>query len=333
MKRRLIPGVPALLMLAAMAPAADAAAPKVVVSIKPLHSLVAGVMAGVASPDLLLGGGASPHHYALKPGEAKLLSEADLIVSIGPRMELFLAKPIEALAGKTRHLATMESPGVTVLRARAGGVWEAHAHAEPAAKAKGGDHNHDHGHDHDHDHDHDKAATRSDDTHIWLDPRNAKAMTAAIAATLSDVDAPNAQRYRANADALAKRIDALDAELAVTLKPLADRPFVVFHDAFQYFENRYGLRAVGSITVTPEAQPGARRIKQVKDKITQLGAACVFAEPGYEPRLVSMLTAETGARSGELDPEGTTLTAGPDLYFTLMRAIGSGLAACLAPNG
>ncbi len=311
-----------LVMAASFVPVTKAAPPNVVVSIKPLHSLVAGVMDGVSNPELLLKGGASPHHYALKPSEAKLLGNAGLVISIGPNMEVFLIKPLEALAAKTRHLVATDSPGVITLSARSGGIWETHAHDdhEKAEDPK------------DHDHDHDHAASQTHDPHIWLDPRNAKAITAAVAAALAQIDTENAPRYIANAEKLAARLDALDSELSVQLAPIASRPFIVFHDAYQYFEKRYGLQALGSITVTPEQQPGARRVKEIKDKIVQVDAACVFAEPQYEPRLVQMLIAETNAKSGTLDPEGTGLAAGPDLYFSLMRAIGQELVTCLAPK-
>ena len=321
-----------LVMMASFVPPAMAAPPKVVVSIKPLHSLVAGVMDGVSTPELLLKGGASPHHYALKPSEAKLLGNAELVISIGPNMEVFLIKPLEALAAKTRHLVATESPGVTTLSARSGGIWEAHAHDDHEKAEDHKDHDHGHDHDHDHDHGHDHAASQTHDPHIWLDPRNAKAIAAAVAAALAQIDTENAPRYIANAEKLAARIDALDSDLAAQLAPIASRPFIVFHDAYQYFEKRYGLQALGSITVTPEQQPGARRVKEIKDKIVQVDAACVFAEPQYEPRLVQMLIAETNAKSGTLDPEGTGLAAGPDLYFSLMLAIGRELVTCLAPN-
>ncbi len=313
-----------LAMTASFVPVTKAAPPNVVVSIKPLHSLVAGVMDGVSNPELLLKGGASPHHYALKPSEAKLLSNAQLVISIGQNMEVFLIKPLAALAAKTRHLVAAESPGITTLSARSGGIWEAHAHDD---HQKAEDHK-----DHDHDHDHDHAASQTLDPHIWLDPRNAKAIAAAVAGTLAQIDTENAPRYIANAEKLAARIDALDSELAAQLAPITSRPFIVFHDAYQYFETRYGLQALGSITVTSEQQPGARRVKEIKDKIVQLDAACVFAEPQYEPRLVQMLIGETNAKSGTLDPEGTGLAPGPELYFSLMRAIGQELVTCLAPK-
>jgi zinc transport system substrate-binding protein len=307
----------AMLGLAALtlSSAPAVAAPKVVASIKPVAALVAGVMAGVGTPATIVGGGQSLHTFSLKPSDAKALTDADVVFWVGPGLETFLEKPIRALTSGAAVVALAEAPGVTVLKGRTGGVWEAHAD--------------DHGHDHDrgdndgHDHgDHDI------DGHIWLDPVNAQAMVGAIAVALSEVDAANAAAYAANAAALRARLAALDAELAAALAPVKERPFIVFHDGYQYLERRYGLNAVGSITVSPDRVPGARRIAEIRDKIKTLQAACVFAEPQFEPKLVQTLIAGTSARTGTLDPEAATLPAGPELYFDMMRALVANLRAC-----
>jgi zinc transport system substrate-binding protein len=294
---------------------AFAKAPQVVVSIKPIHSLVAGVMAGIGEPGLLVKGGASPHEYSLTPGDAQALANADIVVSVGPSFETFLTKPLEALSVKAARVEVSQAPNLTLLPARAGGLWEEHSHSE----AKDA-----------HDHDHDNGATTSSDGHIWLDPHNARAIVNQVVKSLVAVDPENAPRYEANAGALVKRLDELDQELAALLTPHQNRPFIVFHDAYQYFDARYKLRAVGSITISPERAPGARRLKEIKDKITSQGAVCIFAEPQFEPKVVTMLVKETGVNTGVLDPEGTALPPGPDLYFTLIRSIGKGLEVCLA---
>lgn len=320
--------IAAMVLSAAWAAPVHAAAPNVVVSIKPLHSLVAGVMEGIAAPELLLRSGASPHDYALRPTDAKNIAEADLVISVGPSFETFLEKPLASLAPRTRHVAVIALPGVTVLKGRAGGVWEAHTHtAHEHDHDHSHDHSRDHGHDHSHDHGHAHAADQ--DGHIWLDPRNAKAIVAAVAQTLGEMDRENADRYDGNARHLAERIDALDGELKRLLTPHRDRPFIVFHDAYQYFEARYALRAAGSVTVTPDRPPGARRVKDIRGKIAKQDAACLFAEPQFEPRMVRMLVEETGVRTGVLDPEGTALAPGAGLYFTLMRSLGQEIAKCL----
>lgn len=299
------------LLLAFAAAPAWAEAPKVVVSIKPLHSLVASVMQGVGEPALLVRGGASPHDYALKPSDARAIKEADLLVWVGEALESFLTRPVAALPKTTHVVEAMDIAGLTLLEPREGGTWEAH----------------DHGHVHDHAGHHDEHGERN--PHIWLDPANAREIAATVAVALAAKDKANAAAYTANAEALGKRLDALDAELKTTLAPLGDKRFVVFHDAYQYFENRYGLNAAGSITVSPDRPPSAKRLTQIRDRVKSLGATCVFAEPEFEPKLVKTILEGTQARTGVLDPEGAALPEGPELYFTLMRTLAKGLTECL----
>ncbi|TAL02069.1 MAG: zinc ABC transporter substrate-binding protein [Rhodospirillaceae bacterium] len=287
------------------------AGPHVVASIKPVHALVAGVMTGVGAPDLLVTGGASPHTYSLKPSDAEHLNQADIVFWIGPNLENFLGGPLTALASRAKIIALIDAPGIVVRPARESGVWEPHDDARPESGAV--------------------VAAREIDGHIWLDPMNARAMVAAITATLVEADPANAARYSMNASALATRLDGLDADIMRTVAPVKAKPFIVFHDAYQYFQERYGVNAVGAVTISPDRPPGARRVVAVKDKIAELGAACVFAEPQFEPNLIRMLVEGTHAKTGVLDPEGATLDAGPELYFVLMRGIADHLVACLGP--
>lgn len=298
------------------------AAPDVVVSIKPIHSLVAAIMKGVGEPKLIVDGAASPHTFTMRPSNARTLEAAKVVFWVGHGMEAFLEKPLEALASKATVVTLEDASGLEKLKFREGGAFEAHDHGEDDH----GEHGHeDHAHaDHD-DHDHEGF-----DTHLWLDPMNAKVLAAEIERALVKADPANAAAYKTNAVALAKNIDALDAELKTTLAPVKDKPFVVFHDAYQYFEHHYGVRVAGSITVSPENIPGAERIKQIQAKVNELGATCVFAEPQFEPKLVSVVTEGSKARSGVLDPEAATLKAGPDLYFELMRGIATSLKTCLS---
>ena len=295
------------------APAASSAAPRVAVSLKPLHSLVAGVMEGVGSPELLLRGAGSPHAYSLKPSEARLLAGADILFWVGGSLESFLEKPLGTLGSKAKVVAALQAPGVALLPAREGGAWEEqHAgHGEAGSREAG------HG------------VEDVPDGHVWLDPSNAKAIARAAAGALGQVDPANRERYDANAARLAARIDALDTELTALLIPVRGVPYVVFHDAYQYLERRYALRAVGSVAVSPDRSPGAKRVREIREKIQRLEARCVFGEPQFPPALLASLTEGTEARTGELDPLGAGIPAGPDAWFVLMRAIGASLASCL----
>ncbi|AYM81026.1 MULTISPECIES: zinc ABC transporter substrate-binding protein ZnuA [Agrobacterium] len=330
MKSFLIPLMASVAIAAAASGAT--AAPDVVVSIKPIHSLVAAIMRGVGEPQLIVDGAASPHTYNLRPSNARKLEKADVVFWVGPGLEAFLEKPLEALASKATVVELEDAKGLEKLPFREGGPFEAHDHGDEGHDAHDGhaeeEGAHDHGHDHAEGHgDHDHGAY---DTHLWLDPANAKAMAQTIETALIAADAGNAATYQANTKKLIDDLDALDAELKETVKPVKDKPFIVFHDAYQYFEHRYGVKTAGSITVSPETLPGADRVKQMQEKVRQLGATCVFAEPQFEPKLISVITEGTAAKSATLDPEAATLEPGPDLYFKLMRGIAGSLKDCLS---
>lgn len=289
--------VAAGLILAAQA----GAAPPVLATIKPVHSLVAGVMQGAGSPDLLIGGALSEHSYALKPSDARKLQNAALIFEIGPDMETYLNSAV-ADAGM-RLIALERAPGVRLLAARRGGLWgEGEDHHGPA------------------------------DPHIWLDPQNAIAMTRAIAGALVRVDPPHAGLYRANADRQIAQLAALDRELAATLTPLRGRSYLVFHDAYQYFEARYGLRPLGAVTVAPDRPVGARRVAELREAVAAGRVACLFREPQFPPKLIQSLNEGGGARIGVLDPLGADLAPGPGLYPRLLRDLAQSLRTCLATN-
>ena len=318
--------------LAATAACADAQ--KVVASIKPVHSLVAAIMHGVGTPNLIVEGAASPHTYSLKPSNAKTLENADVIFWVGHGLEAFLEKPLAALASKARVVELDNAPGLEKLAFREGGAFEAHDHDEADAHQHGKGEHAGGAHDHDaqggtadsHHHDHDEGEF---DMHLWLDPANAKAMAAEIEKTMAAADPANAKTYATNAKALDARLDALDTELAATVAPIKDKPFIVFHDAYQYFEARFGLNVAGSVTVTPDVMPGAQRIDGLKARVSELSATCVFAEPNFEPTIISAVTEGTSAKAGTLDPEGGALTEGPDLYPELLRGLATSLVDCL----
>ena len=310
------------------------AAPAVVASTKPVHALVSAVMGDVGTPALIVKGAASPHTYSLRPSDAAALEAADVVFWTGHGMELFLADVLETLSTNAQVVELAEAPGIELLPVREGGAFEAHMHEgggedhahedEDAHDDHDGHEHSNHDHDDEHDHAHDEG-----DMHFWLDPENAKLMVAHIARTLSAADPENAPTYTANAAAEEARLDALTTELTATLAPVADKPFIVFHDAYQYFENRFDLTVAGTVTVSPEAMPGAARIDELRAKVAELGATCVFAEPNFEPAIVGTIVEGTEAQAGTLDPEGSALTEGPHLYPALLRSLANGLVDCL----
>ncbi len=314
------------------------AGPRVVASIPAVHSLVAGVMEGIGIPSLLVSGGASPHTFSLKPSQARELQNADAVFWIGDDLESFLEKPLKALGSKAAVVEFSTNDHIELIDTREGGIWKKDAH-DDHDDHKGHAHD-DHGKkemaakkdDHGHHDDHEGHAHGEQDLHIWLDPHNAKEMVEVIAETLAKVDPANAGKYEANAAKIAGRIDKLDHEIEEALAKVKDRPYLVFHDAYQYFENRYGLNAVGSITVSPERKPGAKRVAELRHVIEDNKAVCIFAEPQFPPNIVQTLVEGTAARSGVLDPVGGSLPPGPDAWFALMNNLAKSLQICLNPS-
>ena len=438
----------------------------VVASVKPVHSLVSGVMEGVGKPDLIVEGAASPHTYSLKPSQAKQLEEADLVFWMGHELESFLEKPLEAITSKAKVIELIDSPGLKKLDMREGGAFDEHGHEEDGEhseeghdehageghafewagvfKLPAGDYtwtfakvdgdyadpmmkmvflptssdgeegieeqeevaerllrsqssvrrNHDGrltpneenayqlvfdenrnvtelritiknegayafftehmpfefeadehflknasgkdieptaqepeaGHHHHHGH-------GEFDLHVWLDPENAKVLVQEIKQALVELDPGNAGTYEANAKNLMVKLDRLISEISSTLASSKGKGFVVFHDAYQYFEERFGMTAVGSITVSPEVVPGASRIRELKDKIVELDAHCVFSEPQFQPKIVFTVAVGTQANTGVLDPLGASIADGPELYFTLIRDMAINLQECLSKRG
>jgi len=273
------------------------AAPRVVTTILPLHSLAAGVMEGVAQPELLLPPGASPHHYALLPSDARQLSEADVIIWIGGELEHFLQKSLQSLANKAVLLEVSTLPQLDILQTSE---------------------NH-HGH-----------GSETLDPHLWLDPTNASHIVKAISQLLSELDPSNAQIYRDNADQRMAQLQALDQELRSMLLPIRTQPFLVFHDAYRYLERRYGLTNAGALTFNLDRPPGGRTISRARAKVAEHGIRCIFREPQFEPRLAEAVARGSEVRIGVLDPIGADLPPGPEAYAELLRAIANSLVSCLS---
>ncbi len=316
MKRSLV----GLLLFILTVPGLSQAAPHVLVTLKPVHSLVAGVMAGAGTPELLVKGAASPHDYVLRPSEARALSKADLIIWVGSGLEGFLVKPLQTLGHDAQSIELTLALKDKLLPARRGGNWEQHSHHHDE-----GEHAEDHDdHDMDHDHaDHDSLANY--DQHLWLNPHLAKEIVTLTADKLSVMDPANVKTYSHNRQQLIARLDQLDQQLSQQLHPVQTVPYVVFHAAYQYFEAAYNLHPVGSISIDPDHRPGARRVKEIRDKIMATEAKCVFSEPQFESRLIATLIEGTNTRTGILDPLGADLKAGPEAYFELMEKMGKNL--------
>jgi zinc transport system substrate-binding protein len=322
--------------------------PRVAVDIAPVHALVAQVMDGVGVPDLVLPPGASPHGYALRPSEAGVLQGADLVVWVGPGLTPWLADPLATLATDAGLLTLLEADGLRLLEFREGVSFAAHDHGDHDEHGHDGkghddhghdDHGHDaHGHDdHGHDdHGHDEPghddhghAHAGTDPHAWLDPVNAALWLDVIAEELSSRDPANAERYRANALAGQADLAALQDRIAARMAPLRGE-FIVFHDAYHYYEARFDIEAAGAISLSDAAPPGPARVAEIRDLVAAQSIACVFVEPQFNRGMVDAVFAGTGVNIGVIDPLGAALQPGAGLYASLLEGMAAAFEGCLS---
>lgn len=340
---------------ALMGGTALADAPRVAVDIAPVHSLVARVMEGVGTPDLIVQPGASPHGYSLRPSEAAALENADVVVWMGADLTPWMDDAVDTLAAEATVLTLLEAEGTTLLDFREGALFEAHGHEhdddhDHDEEHAHDDHDHDHAHDeehahddHDHDHAHDEEHAHDDhdhshehdghshgehDPHAWLSPTNATTWLNLIAAELSAADPDNAGTYFANAAAGRDEMAALGAEVNGILEPVRDLDFIVFHDAFQYFETDFDLPASGAISLSDASDPSPARIVEIQNRVREEGIDCVLSEPQFNPGLVATVLDGTDAKTAVIDPLGVDLEPGPSLYPQLIRNLAAALADC-----
>ena len=321
--------------------AALADVPRISTDILPVHGLVSRVMEGVGSPDLLVDPGASPHGYALRPSQAAALQDADAVIWVSDDLAPWLEGPLDTLAADAVRLELMEVTGTTTYAFRENAVFDDHDHDAHDDHGHD-DHAHDdHGHDdddedhqdegHDHDAHDDHAHDHSGlDPHAWLDPVNARVWLAAIAETLAEIDPENAEIYRTNAETGRAELGGLIADIEARMAPLSDQPFVVFHDAYQYFETRFGLTSAGAISLGDASQPSAGRVAEIQQVMAESGVICVFSEPQFDPGLVATVADGADVRTEVIDPLGQGLEPGVDFYPMLIEDVAHSFGACLA---
>ena len=298
--------------------AALAEVPRVAADIAPVHSLVGRVMDGIGEPFLIVQPGTSPHAYALRPSQAGLVQEADAIFWIGPELEPWLEDALANLAPEAETVELLDAPGTTTLGFRTGATFapvehghEGHEHEEASRDPA------EHGSSH-----------QGIDSHAWLDPENGKVWLDVIAATLGELDPENADAYAANAAAGQAEIDAASDEARDILEPVSDLRFVVFHDAYQYFESRFALYAAGAIALSDASDPSPARIEEIRNAVRDLEVTCILAEPQFNQGLVRTVAEGNDLKSGVIDPMGSKIAAGPDFYPQLIRSVAKKLAGC-----
>ena len=312
---------------------------KVVASIKPIHSLASYLMDGVAKPDLIVDGYASPHGFAMKPSHAKMLQNADLIFWVGEDLENFLEKPLNSIAKKAEKIELMEIKGLQVLKFRERNIFDDHDdhghddHDDHGKKED--DHGHDDHDDHgkkeddhdDHGHDdHEGHAHGEFDPHIWLDPINAKVILNEMVEHLIENDPKNEAKYKSNLSKALKEIDKLTIDVMTDLSSSVSS--IVFHDAYQYFEERFNVNILGAFTVNTDVMPGAEQLAEIREIIEHDKVACVFSEPQFNPDIIKAVAKYMNIKTGVVDPLGATLDPGKDLYFNLIRNMSASFKGC-----
>ena len=308
---------------------------KVVTTIKPLHSLVSSVMEGVGEPSLIIEGTNNPHTFVFKPSHAELLEEADIVFWIGEDLEAFMEKPLDSLASNAKKVAFMDLASIEKLKFREENIFDDHdGHDDEDDEHEGHDDHDDHdGHDDEHeghddhdDHDHHGHAHGEFDAHIWLDPINAKEMIHEIAHELGDLDPKNKEIYESNANKTLKSLDKLIEDVNSSVSK--DVSYIVFHDAYQYFEKRFGVSSAGALTLNPDVLPGAKQIADVQDLISDKNIKCIFSEPQYNPKIIETLASDMDITTGIMDPLGAYIDKGNSMYFDLIKQISNSINKC-----
>ena len=293
---------------------------KVVTSIKPIHSLASYIMDGVGSPDVIVDGYSSPHGFQLKPSHAKMLENADIIFWIGEGLENFLEKPLDTISKKAKKIEFLDVKGIKKLKFREKNIFDEHDHDE---------HKHEedeHKHEEDEHDGHDDHGHGEYDPHIWLDPENAKLMVKVITKELSELDSKNASIYEKNSKKALSDLDKLIKNVKKDTNK--DLRFVAFHDAYHYYEDRFGINLLGALTVNPDVLPGAEQLAEIREVIEHEKVNCIFSEPQFNPDIIKSIAKDTGIKTGVLDPLGANLDKGKNLYFDLIKNISTSFKGC-----
>ena len=313
----------------------------IITSVKPLHSIVDAISTNSDQVELLVTTNQSPHDYQLKPSQLKAMQNANIIFYFDDNFETFMSSAFDILPPKVRKSSIIEKANLNLLQYRESGAWDKHLHEgddghddHDAHKDEDDDGHDAHKDEHDDGHDdHDAHKDEHDDDvnlHVWLDPENAKSIVNYVVKELTFINPKNHEIYEENGKRYIEKLNNLDAELKISLSGLQDKPFIVFHDAYQYFERAFNLNAVGSISLRDDIHSvSPNRIKEIKDKIKKTNAECVFREPQFSDRLINTIAEKADIKVGTLDPLGASLQNDKGLYFTLMRELADNFKKCL----
>ena len=319
----------------------------VISTIQPINSLVSAVIGNTGKSITIIPSEQSPHDFKLKPSDVKVLQNGNIIFYVSNHLESSITKVFKNLPKNIKLINLMEESGVNHLAIRDNDAWERHDHHghddhddHDKHGKKHDDHDdHDkHGKKHDDHDDHDKHGKKhddhddhekEDDVHVWLSPDNAIKIVQKVNKVLSLYFPENSKIYNDNTTKFIDKIKNLKMELVRELSPIKNKPYIVFHDAYQYFEKTFELNAVGSVALEGDIASSPKQISLIKDKIVKSKALCVFQEPQFDSKLVKIVVEGTDAKIGTLDPLGVNISENKDFYLQLITNMAKSLKECL----
>ena len=306
------------LLAGALITAAGIAQANVVTSIKPLAFIASSIADGVTETEIVVPPGASPHDYSLKPGDVQKVKSAELLLWIGEDIDGFLEKTVDSVESK-KVITIAEFAEIKPFLGKA----EHHHHHD--------DHDHGHKHDHDHKHAHEHEHNElSINWHLWYSPEISKVVAQKLADRLSE-------QYPDKKELIAQNLANFDRTLTVQsdkiknqLAKFNNKGFYVFHDAYGYFNDAYGLKQTGYFTINPLVAPGAKTLATIKEEIAEHKVSCLFAEPQFTPKVIETLSKGTGVHVGRLDPMGDKVALGKNAYADFLQFTADSYAECLS---
>jgi len=287
----------------------------IVVTIKPLYSLVAHLTEGISEPVLLIKQTQSPHHYNMRPSERRLLENASMIVWLGPQMESYLSKVIKQQQEKTRQttiVSAIEANNLNLLNKR---------------------HKHSHNKEHQVPVSADKPSQMIDQ-HIWLSTHNAIAISRHIAKSLISHDLKNTEHYNNNLQLLLNKIKQTQIFIKTNLNAsplLNEQAFISYHDAFQYFENENKLNYIDSINFDDETGASLKHLRRIKARIDNENIRCLVYQPP-KPAIINSLIKQTSIKATALDPLGLNVSNNKEAWFEIMQQLAVKFKQCLKPD-
>ena len=279
---------------------AQAQAMTVLSSVKPIHLIVQELTDGVSDSTYLVPQSASPHDYALRPSDIKKVKKADMIIWYGNDLEPFLSKILE---DQKNVITISQFSSVDFFH------FAQHNHDDHAEEA---------GHHH------------NTDPHFWLGPKEALGVAKEITVQLIKKDPLNKDQYESNLAVFENKLTQAVKTISNQLKPVQDKGYFVFHDAYGYFERYFGMNNLGHFTVSPDRKPGAKTLINIKKSLLNQQAVCVFSEPQFEPAIVTTITRGTEVHKGELDPLAIQQADEEGAYFIFLSTISNELSRCLS---